>query len=279
MGASVYSLRTSAVATTTTTWGAFATDGSWDLTIAASAGTVIEVGVSTMWAPAACYTYMDVGTIVSGSVVNWLSTGTGSHTDGVLSMFQENTNAYLPASGSTFYTVQSGDVVSGNVTLRLYGKTNTSTRDFALGGAPAHFWASVCDNGATTSSLSGTLSSSTFTVITGTVTVTASAGDTLACSLSGLVDNSSAGLVAFDAATMVSGSPVNWFSTGGSSHTGGVGAWRCNLGNYEPMTGTALYTVQSGDVVSGQVTVRIYGLNTSGSRVLVTGSSFTVRKV
>jgi len=279
MGASALVRRSTTVSSVGTSWAAFVTDGSWDLTIPAAAGDVIEVGFGAAWAPLAAYAYVDVVTMVSGTATNWVSTGGSSHVDGMLSLFQNNVTNYVSAGGSAFYTVQSGDIVSGQVTFRAYGKVSTGTRtlEFVATDSEAVLWAAVCDNAPVTSTLTGT-ASTTWTAYTGTATVAAAAGDVLACTINATM-SAGASSVSNDAATMVSGSPVNWFSTGGSSHSGGVGAWRAPLQQAEPVAGTALYTVQSGDVVSGQVTVQIYGIRTSVARAINASSWFTVRKV
>jgi hypothetical protein len=279
VGATASIRRTSAVSSVGTTWAAFASDGTWDLVIPATAGDVLELGVSAAWnSGSAVYSYLDLGTIVSGSVVNWASTGTGSHTNGVFSWFVPNNNDYMDASGTVLYTVQSGDISGGNVTFRLYGKVSSSTRTLDMPGG-AVLWAAECDNTPVSSSVTGTLSSS-WAVLTGSVTVSASAGDVLACSMVAVLDPGLGNEGRFDAATMVSGSATNWFSTGTSSHNDGVSGWRCIQANYEPIGGSVLYTVQSGDVVSGQVTVRIWGIGVgAANRPLDAASKFYVRKV
>lgn len=285
MGATTQVRRTSAGATIGTSWTASVSDGSWDLIITASAGTVIELGASfVLNSPTTStgYSYGDFATIVSGSVVNWVSTGTGSHTNGPYAFFQAIGNDYLPVSGSTFYTVQSGDISGGNVTFRFYQKRTAGTAPIdASSTSPAILWAAVCDYAPSSSSLTGTLSSTSWTALTGSVTITAAAGDVIEVTPEAIVNPPASGfsIVQLDAATMVSASPVNWLSTGNGSHTGGVGGWRCQLSDYEPATSSVLYVVQSGDVSSGQVTVKIYGTCNTGSRALDSASKFTVKKV
>lgn len=280
MGTTALNRYSGAVNTASTTWGACASGTALDITVDAAAGDVIELGLSAFWAATGfTYSYFDAATMVSGSPVNWVSTGSGTHGNGVFSWFCINDNAFMSAgAGGWTYTVQSGDLVSGQVTFRLYQKVAAGTRALAT-SAPIHFWAAKCENGATSGGLTGTLASSSFTALTGTVTVNAVAGDVLAISPHAIMADSNAGTLNFDAATMVSSAPVNWVSTGTSSHTSGVPAWRNNGANFSPIKGTVLYTVQAGDVVSGQVTIKLYGSTSTGSRALDSGSTFVVRKV
>lgn len=269
--------RTAAVSAVGTSWGAFVSDGSWDVTVDAAAGDVIELGLNAVWNPAAVYRNVDIATIVSGSVVNWVSTGTGSHTGGIDGLFQGNTNDYMPVSGDTYYTVQSGDVSSGQVTFRVYGKVSSGTLALLSSStALALFWASkVVGSAPVSSALSGSVGTS-WAAFTGSVTIAAAAGDVLKLSISAFMDPGN--LTAIDAATIVSSSPVNWVSSASGTHSGSVGAWRCALGVYEPVGGGGiLYTVQAGDISGGNVTFKVYGLTVASTRP-ITGT-LSVRKV
>ena len=274
---------TMTTATVGTTWAALVTDGSFDVTVDAVAGDVIEVGVSSIWSNVANFPYLDAATMVSGSPVNWVSTGTSSHGSGPFGWFSAN---YLSAPvaatacGSWFYTVQSGDVVSGQVTFRLYGKTLSGTRAMIpTADFPAQMWAAVCDTTPSVAALSGTLTTSGG-VLTGSATVDAVVGDTLAIVMNALVNPNAGAIARFDACTYVSGAPAKWVSTATSSSAAlGVAAWYSDIANYESVTGTVLYTVQSGDVVSGQVTIRIGASTDTLTRTIETGSYFAVRNV
>lgn len=101
------------------------------------------------------------------------------------------------------------------------------------------------------------------------LTVTAKAGDVLLITLSARWSNEAVS-TGVDAATMVSGSPVNYISggAGGASHFG-VQGWFA-AGSVNATTGTAiLYTVQAGDVSAGTVTLRLrYRGSTSGTHTM-----------
>lgn len=279
MGASTLIRRTTSTAAVGTSFAGFVTDGSWDLTLAVTAGQVVEVGVSATWASGTVYGYMDAAVMVSGSAVRWVSSGTGTGLGaGIPGLFQSVYNDVVPAGGSGFYTVQSGDIVSGNITFRLYGKVSSGTRALFTGTTPVTFWASVCDNTPVSHGISGTSGNGSYAAFTGDVTIAAATGDVLAVTACGIM-NGGGTVTSVDAATIVSSAATNWVSTGTSSHVGGVGAWKCANLDYEPFSGSVLYTVQSGDVVSGNVTFRMYGSSTSTTRTLDTASSFTVRKV
>lgn len=68
---------------------------------------------------------------------------------------------------------------------------------------------------------------------------------------------SAANALAFDVATIVSGSPVNYFGTAGGASDDGVMAWYCPSNANVPVSGEAFYVVQSGDISSGSLTLRL----------------------
>lgn len=289
MGASAKVIRTSSTSTVGTTRAAFVTDGTFDVVLAVTAGDVIEVGVSACWDGSANYGFGDVAVMVSGSPARWLSSGTTTAVDWGLPGCMKPTvvNDNMPFAATRYYTVQSGDIVSGNITLRLYGNTSAGTMGLTLSSTnPGHFWASVCDTAPVSAALSGTLGTS-WALMTGTCTISASAGDVMAVTLNAFIQPNSTSLAYFDAATTVSGTATRWVSTGSTSRaTEGVSAWREDVFDWPGPSGTVLYTVQSGDVVSGQVTFRVDAACTSSSRTIraldagsIVASYFSVRKV
>lgn len=272
-------MATTGVATSAvgSTWAAFSTSGALDVTLPAAVGDVIELSAGGLWnTGTASFVNMDFATMVSGSPANWVSTGTSANSGGIFGLFQEDANAYAVSSGSQPYTVQAGDIVAGNVTFRLYGKSG-STRSIIASPQP-YAWASKCP-GVATASMTGNTGAGAYAALGASITLAAAAGDRIQIKANGVVPPSgSIGL--FDVATVVSGSPLNWVSTGGSSHSGGVGAWRTMRGDYEPVGGNGmLYTVQSGDVVSGQVTLRMYGYSSGAAFAMDAGSTWYARKV
>lgn len=63
--------------------------------------------------------------------------------------------------------------------------------------------------------------------------------------------------LAFDACTLVGGTPVNYFGTAGGAPDNGLLAWYA-VGNVAvSVGGSGLYTVQAGDISGGNVTVRL----------------------
>lgn len=118
-----------------------------DLTIAAAAGDELKVELSSSANKgSAVGLVMDVATIVSGSPVNYLSTGGGASDFGNGSWYIGGAVAGADqriAGGPRPYTVQAGDISGGNVTLRLrYRLTGAGTYTmFANATLPTDFWA------------------------------------------------------------------------------------------------------------------------------------------
>ncbi|MDG4832424.1 hypothetical protein O7627_24395 [Solwaraspora sp. WMMD1047] len=110
------------------------------------------------------------------------------------------------------------------------------------------------------------------------LTIEAAAGDVLELAPSCLLNNTGDDCQ-LDAATRVSGADTNWWSTGGAASRwpGGIAAWYVSEGFTGPRL-PARYTVQAGDVVSGEVTVRLYGRATgASSRTLFASSAYPLR--
>ena len=90
-----------------------------------------------------------------------------------------------------------------------------------------------------------------------------SAGDVVAVNFSGYV-NAAGSQTGFDAVSIVGGSPVNYMSGAGSSGEG-FGGWHTTASAEGNPTGLLFYTVQSGDLSSGSLTVRLYWRIVTGS--------------
>lgn len=87
--------------------------------------------------------------------------------------------------------------------------------------------------------------------------VTAQTGDEIEVGMSGVYGNEDVANQMF-VATIVSGSPVNYFGSG-SSTPASTSAWgkELNTEDYPPIAGGDRYTVQAGDISGGTVTLRL----------------------
>jgi hypothetical protein len=108
------------------------------------------------------------------------------------------------------------------------------------------------------------------------VTITATTGDILDLLIAALCNNTASVDLQFEAATIVSGTATNYWSsgTGTSLNPGGIPTWYVAGGRFDSPHGNARYTVQAGDVVSGQVTVRVYAFADSSSRSVFASASY-----
>lgn len=95
------------------------------------------------------------------------------------------------------------------------------------------------------------------------ITLNAAAGDLIEVGLNGLCTPGVAGVYAFDIATIVSGAIQNRFAAGSD----GAAGWLSDVtvSTKHELTGSLWYTVQSADMVSGQVTVSLAGNRVSGA--------------
>lgn len=103
----------------TVTAGAADFDTSLDIVLVAQVGDVIEYGVNgrgTM--VSGSDGTFDVATIVSSAPVNYFGTGMVAG-QGVQSWYIPNSAGNFPLSGSMLYTIVSGDLSAGTVTLRF----------------------------------------------------------------------------------------------------------------------------------------------------------------
>lgn len=94
-------------------------DTATDIVLRAAVGDVIAVHLGFIWTNGADYGQLDVFTIVSGSPVNGV--GSGSGIAGVAGEISVETSVGC----TVHYTLVSGDISSGTVTLRVRGKTTS----------------------------------------------------------------------------------------------------------------------------------------------------------
>jgi hypothetical protein len=96
--------------------------------IAASVGDVIEISLSSFWSVTGTFIQLDVATIVSGSPVNYVSSGTATPCAiGVAAWRGSSTAPAIGFAGTISYVVQAGDISGGTVTLQLQYKQNSAT--------------------------------------------------------------------------------------------------------------------------------------------------------
>lgn len=112
-----------------TTYASVPTIG--DIVVAASgvvAGQWLDVSLNALVSNVGVATYFDIATIVSGSIVNRVSGGDGGATrEGLPNWQAENRAAYQAVGGSIAYQLQSGDLNSGGLTIRVIYRTATAT--------------------------------------------------------------------------------------------------------------------------------------------------------
>lgn len=110
-----------------TTWSAITT--AHDVTIAASTGDKLLVGVSFYALLVATFTGIEMFTMNGSTRVNGITAG-GASEFGTPAWSLPNSSflgTELPVGGVTPYTVVAGDVFSGNVTLRLHYRQGGAT--------------------------------------------------------------------------------------------------------------------------------------------------------
>lgn len=103
-----------------------AVTGPTDLTVAASTGDVVMLGISAIANNTTGQSIgFDFATIVSASPVNYVSSGNGTPVNiGVMGWFIPATAVIGVVSGSYGYVVQAGDISGGNVVFRLYARVS-----------------------------------------------------------------------------------------------------------------------------------------------------------
>lgn len=105
--------------------------------------------------------------------------------------------------------------------------------------------------------------------------VAAAAGDWIGVAISGrLTAGAATTNTFFDIATVVSGSPVNYFGTAGGASDEGLNGLRMADTQDLPLTGEFFYRVQSGDISAGTVTLRLRTRQgVAGNRTFVAGAT------
>lgn len=117
-----------------------------DITLPATTGDVIEVCLNAAGNGHASYSgFIDAVTLVSGSPVNYIS-GNGSTGLGVQGWRSVQESPYFHTGSPAHYTLVSGDISGGLVTLRLRFKTENAAFSFVIFGASTYAFAFVARN-------------------------------------------------------------------------------------------------------------------------------------
>lgn len=98
----------------------------FDTTIAAAAGDVIELALHGYWGSAANYAHLDIATIVSSAPVNYVSGHAGNNSSAGILGAAALSGAERMFSAMVSYVVQAGDISGGNVTFRLRARSTGS---------------------------------------------------------------------------------------------------------------------------------------------------------
>lgn len=124
-----------------TAWADLPTIAStWDLTLAAQVGDVIEAGISAVWGAEGVYGSIDVCTVVGGAYISAFggSATSGSSGSGV-GAWNGVTTVNDGAGGGVLRTLTAADISAGTVTLRLRYRTNTATNKTLFASADNSF--------------------------------------------------------------------------------------------------------------------------------------------
>lgn len=127
-----------------TAWANF--DTGLDLVLAASVGDVIEATAGFVTNAGSTDSYLDVATIVSAAVVNTFSMlgPENAGSNGIAAWWSPG-SLTTPCGGPVHYTIASGDIAAGQVTLRLRVRCTSATAKiyYAADGitAPYFHWA------------------------------------------------------------------------------------------------------------------------------------------
>lgn len=127
----------------TTAVAASSVSGLADLTLAAASGDTLLIGASGRCAnTTAIALKLDVGTLVSAAIVNFVSSASGTAASNGLSAWliaASESNDFGPVVP---YVVQSGDISGGNVVLRLIAWLASSSRVLSASTSnPLMWWA------------------------------------------------------------------------------------------------------------------------------------------
>lgn len=119
-------------------------DTGLDISVPAQAGDVLLVGAEGQWGSEALVGYLDACTLVSGSPVNYISGGSGGASDGGVPGWMGSSGVNMGFGASIQYVVQSGDISSSTVTLRLrYRTASASNKTFGASSAAPFKWSVV----------------------------------------------------------------------------------------------------------------------------------------
>lgn len=108
------------------------------------------------------------------------------------------------------------------------------------------------------------------------MTIAAQVGDDIEYGISGILSAGGGGTNHhFDVATIVSAAPVNYFSNGTvTPAAGGVSGWYAASASEALLSGSVMYTIVSGDLASGLVTLRLrHKQDAAGNRTLYSSAS------
>lgn len=102
----------------------------------ATVGDILEVTVNGIWSSAGAGNgFLDIATMVAGSPVSYMSSGSGTQdTNGVPSWWGVS-SATSPFYGRGFLTLTAADIVAGVVSGRLLGNAATVNKVLSVGGA------------------------------------------------------------------------------------------------------------------------------------------------
>lgn len=121
-----FDLTTGSLTLNNTAWANVST--ATDLTLAASAGDVVQVDLSALTGNEAADVYLDAVTLVAAVVTNSFATaGAVAATGQGVMAWRGTGGVYGSPGGSIFYKLVAGDVSGGNVVIRLRYRTGAAT--------------------------------------------------------------------------------------------------------------------------------------------------------
>lgn len=127
------------VSLTTGTWTAIDASGLDLVLTTPAAGDVVEFSLSTLWSSSPSEGAMDVATMDGSTPINYFSTGTSTPaTYGVAGWYGPG-GIYCPVAGSVAYVLVAGDIISGSVTLRVFGKIFGGTAKTVYASSDGNF--------------------------------------------------------------------------------------------------------------------------------------------
>lgn len=113
-----------------TSWGTIIAT-TYDITLPAQVGDVLQVSLNGWHQLNTMNRYLDVASVVSGTLTNYYGQGGSTPTGTYLGVGGwrglNNSSVYNGIAGSIMYTVVAGDLVNGFVTSRIVGKADSGT--------------------------------------------------------------------------------------------------------------------------------------------------------